>query len=268
MKRVELAGVIVAAVFAVTACGGGQSAKDVDVSSSDSGASVSWEKTTTEDASVAASTGGSVSVDVRKNDDELQPLHIEDVGIYVHSPSTGADSVYVDYCGVITNPNLNVAVTFPTFQITLENTDGTILATDTQTGMYIMPGDTVVLSSLFSVPIAGLSSDTKVEYMVNASDAVSPESLNIPSSSDLEITNVSEQHTDWDTVVTGKITNNYTSGCDMVALTALFKSEGEIIGMETTYLDNLPAGGTMAFEIDGRGDLPEHDTVEVYAQYW
>lgn len=268
MKRIGLAGTLLAAALAITACGGGEFAKEADLSSTDSGSTVGWEKTTTEEASVADSTGGSVSVAVNKDDGKLQPLHIEEAGIYVNPPTTGSDSVYVEYAGKITNPNQDVAFMFPTFQITLEGADGTILATDTHTGMYIMPGDTVVLGSLFSVPLANLTSDTKVEYMANASDVVSADSLDIPSSSDFEITNVSEQHTDWNTAVTGKITNNYSSSCDSLALTALFKSEGEIVGMATSYLDNLPAGGTMAFEIDGHGDLPDHDTIEVYAQYW
>lgn len=215
----------------------------------------------------ATSAGGAVSINVSGGAQDLQPLQIVETGLYVNPVNPGDETAYVEYCGKITNPN-DVAIVFPEFQVSIENADGTILATDTHVGAYIMPGDTVVLGSQVEVPAANITADTTAEYYVNASETAAPNTLNIPSSTDFVITNVSEQHSDWDTTVTGKITNNFLSTISCVRLSALFKQNGAIIGMASAYLDNLSAGSTKVFEINGHGDLPAHDTVEVYAQFW
>lgn len=223
------------------------------------------------DSSKAGSSDGNnvASVDTSSSNEELQPLEIEEHAVCNSSLNTeGSDTRYIDYVGKITNPNTSVAIKYPKFQISIENEDGTVLATDYSTGTYIMPGDSVILSGTVSVPAANITSDTKVQYSVDGSDAVSAEGLDVPRTSELEITNVSEQNKDWNTAITGKITNNSTINCSMIQLDALFKKDGEIVGVDSTYVDDLAAGGTTAFEIDTLGDLPEHDTVEVYAQYW
>lgn len=285
MKRVRVAGVLLAAGLVLSACGQNTSsagaASDADTSSTTASADTSGSQQTSstigqqaasaakDESSVTSTAGGAISVDVSKDSgEELQPLEIVETCALISPSAAYQDTVYVEYCGKITNPNQDTAAEFPKLQITLENADGTILATDAHTGMYLMPGDTIVLGSQVAVPASQISDDTIVEYAVSASQTVAASSLDVPSSTDYEITNVSEQHTDWNTTVTGKITNNYTSTSSSVRLTALFKSGGEIVGMANSFIDNLPAGGTMAFEISAYNDLPDHDTVEVYAQYW
>lgn len=263
MKRIELVGVLLAAALALTACGRNDT-KEAENSTESDTASVGWEKTD-DDAPEAESTESEASINTGDDDDALM-LEIDEMGLYVSKSGMSSDTVYTHYAGVITNPNDKAAV-FPTLKLTIENPDGTIVAADTHTGMYVMPGDTIVLGSMVSVVAANVDDDAEIWYEVDASDYVSPDTLDVPSSSDLEITNVLEQQADWKTMVTGKITNNYSSSCD-IALTALFRSEGEIVGMETTYMSDLAAGETTAFEIDSVGDLAEHDSVEVYAQSW
>lgn len=262
MKRIELVGVMLATALVLTACGS-SGTQEAESSTESDTASDGWEKTD-DDAPEAETTESEASIDI--DDDDTLMLKIDEMGLYLSQSGVSSDTVYTHYAGVITNPNDKAAV-FPTLKLTIENPDGTIVATDTHTGMYVMPGDTIVLGSMVSVVAANVDDDAEIWYEVDASDYVSPDTLDVPSSSDLEITNVLEQQADWKTMVTGKITNNYSSSCD-IALTALFRSEGEIVGMETTYMSDLAAGETTAFEIDSIGDLEEHDSVEVYVQSW
>lgn len=244
-----------------------QASDGLNATSSGNSVGAVTDQSTDSSSLAATSTGGAVSINVGGGSQNLQPLQIVETGLYVNPVTPGDETAYIEYCGKITNPN-DVAIVFPEFQVSIENADGTILATDTHVGAYIMPGDTVVLGSQVTVPAANITADTTAEYYVNASDTAAPNTLSIPSSTDFAITNVSEQHSDWDTTVTGKITNNFSATVDGVRLSALFKQDGNIVGMATSFLDNLAAGSTMVFEISGHADLPAHDTVEVYAQYW
>ena len=84
-----------------------------------------------------------------------QPLELVDHGFCVSS--TSGDTAYVDFCGMIYNPNETWIATFPKVLVTVKNGDGTILATDSQTGSLVMPGDTITICGMFSLPTANIS---------------------------------------------------------------------------------------------------------------
>ena len=72
-----------------------------------------------------------------------QPLEIADYGWYADPPHSGADTMCLHYCGMMHNPNETLVASYPKITVTISNPDGTVIATDSQTGGTIMPGDII-----------------------------------------------------------------------------------------------------------------------------
>lgn len=221
----------------------------------------------TDEASNDTTESDSASVPSISSDVNDADLELGRHGLFVHN-SQYSDNYYIEYAAEITNTGKNYAVEFPKLQVTFENEDGAIAATDTQTGFYVMPGDTVVLSSQISVPKDSINENTRYGFTASGQDSVKASSLQIPKSSDFNITNVNESTSDGDTRITGKLSYTYSQSInDMIAITALGFRGDDIVGIATTYIDAPPAGKETAFEIDSSA-FPDHDDLQVYAQVW
>ena len=196
-----------------------------------------------------------------------QPLELVDHGFCVSS--TSGDTAYTDFCGMIYNPNETWIATFPKVLIIVKNDDGTILATDHQTGSLVMPGDTVTLCGTVSVPTAGIADDTKVYFDVEWSDMDTDTFIYSGArTTDFEITNVSKQSSNYRNLITGEITNNYSEDVDSVNLSVILRKDGEIVYIDNTFVDNLQAGRPKVFQISSYHDWPEYDTMDVSAMVW
>lgn len=193
-----------------------------------------------------------------------EPLELVDYGFCVSS--TYGDNAHVDFCGMIYNPNETLIATFPKVLITVKNGDGTILATDHQTGSLVIPGDTITICGSFSVSTANITEGTKVYFDVDWSDMKTSTSLySKAKTTDFAIANVSEQRSGYTTLITGEITNNYSEDVDSVNLSVILRKNGEIVYIDHTYVDNLKVGKAKAFQVSSFQDLPEYDTIDVSA---
>ena len=97
-----------------------------------------------------------------------QPLELVDYGWFINPPS--GDTAYVEFCGIIYNPNETLAAQFPKVIVTVKNGDGSIAAAEEQTGSIVMPNDTVTLCGMFSVQASDLTDDTQIIFDVEWSD--------------------------------------------------------------------------------------------------
>lgn len=196
-----------------------------------------------------------------------QSLELADYGFCVSS--TSGNTAYVDFCGMIYNPNETLIATFPKVLVTVKNGDGTILATDSQTGSLVMPGDTITLCGMFSLPTANITDDTAIYYDVDWSDLKTSTSLySSAKTSDFIIANVSEQSSSRNNLITGEITNNYSEDVDSVNLSVILRKDGKIVYIDNTFVDNLKVGKPKAFQISSYHDWPEHDTIDISAMVW
>lgn len=210
---------------------------------------------------------GTSSFVVESQTPSPKPLEIVDYGWYFSSLS--GDTVYVDFCGMIYNPNDKLIAKFPKVLVTVKNGDGSILATEKQTGSTVMPGDTITLCGMFSMPISDLTDDAKIYFDVEWSDL--GESTSIYSgarTTDFTISNVTERSSSRENFITGEITNNYSEDIDRVNLSIVLRKDGEIVCIDHTFLDNLKVGKAKAFEFRRYKDWPEHDTIDVSAMVW
>ena len=192
-------------------------------------------------------------------------LQIHETGLYVESSYVWNDTIYVNYIGLIYNPNKEKVALFPKLIATAKNTDGTILATDEQTGTVVMPGDTVPIIGRMSIVSSEIQEDSYVSYEVECK-SFGDDSFIYSSArtTDFAISNVSEHSGSRDSV-TGEIKNNFSEDATMLKIVAIFRKNNNIVGVESTYMDDLSVNQSKAFEIDGLLEFPEHDSVEVVA---
>ena len=199
--------------------------------------------------------------------EDPQPLEITDYGWYADPPSSGADTIYLHYCGMVHNPNETLVASYPKISVTISNPDGTVIATNSHTGSAIMPGDTVTLVSMMSVPIARITDETMFYIQPSWDSFTSVNLKQVPQTTDFEIGNVTEQPGSLN-FVTGTITNLTESTVDSVNLSMIMRKEGKIVFIENTFLDDLRPGTPTAFQFDRYSAWPEHDAVEFSAQAW
>lgn len=201
------------------------------------------------------------------SDSAAKSLELADSGWCLGSQS--GDIVYIDFCGMIHNPNEGLVAEFPRITVTARHGDGSILATDTHVGSIVMPGDTVTLCHTFSMPISGLTDDLQIEFDVDWSDWASATSIDeAAKTTDFTITNVTERNGKNQSFVTGEITSHYAEKIDQINLSMIFRKDGEIVYIENIFLDSLKPGKTKAFEFSQFGEWPEHDAIELSAMVW
>lgn len=189
-------------------------------------------------------------------------LELVDHGFCVSS--TSGDTAYIDFCGMVYNPNETLIATFPEVLVTVKNGDGTILATDSQTGSLVMPGDTVTICGMFSLPTANITDDTMIYYDVDWSDMDTDTFIySGAKTTDFEITNVSSQSSSRKNLITGEITNNYSEDVDSVNLSVILRKDGKIVYIDNTFVDSLKIGKPKAFQISSYHDWPEYDTIDI-----
>lgn len=201
-------------------------------------------------------------------EEKLQPLEIKDYGWYINPPSSYTDSVYVEFCAMIYNPNKQYVAEFPSAIVTVKNGDGSILATEEQTGSIVMPEDTITLCGMFSLPISDVTDDAQIVFSVDWNEFSKSSLLySQAKTTDFKFTNVSER-TGSQNYITGEITNNFSEDMDTVNISIVLRKDGKIVYMENTFMDNLRAGQTKAFEFQRYSSWPEHDTIECSAMVW
>lgn len=195
---------------------------------------------------------------------ETQNLQILETGLYVTSSYVWDDTVYINYIGLIHNPNEEVAL-FPKLIATAKNPDGTILATDEQSASVIMPGDTLPIIGTFSIISSELEDGSYVNYQVECQSFQNDTFIySSARTTDFTIFNISE-HSGSKSYVTGEIKSTFSEDISMLKVVAIFRKDNEIVGSEYSYIDSLSAYQSKAFELDSLTGFPEHDSVEIYA---
>lgn len=202
------------------------------------------------------------------NGDYLEP-EIIDMLICSRPVNPYLDTVYIDYCYEIYNPNTDVMITSLEFDLTVRDSSNAILGTSTARANIIMPGDTVyafgTLSLTKSEAAAIDSDDTEYEWDY----ATESRFYSAIRTSEIVVSNVSARGTGYDTKVTGEIANN--SSYDTSAFTkvyALFWKGDELVAIDSTYVDQIYSGGSRVFELKGLHNIPDYDTVQLFVDVW
>lgn len=190
----------------------------------------------------------------------------ENMQMEVVSSGWSKDGDYMYYGIVYKNPNTEQAIEFPKIKITVKDESGAVLASEEQVMAFIAAGDTLAYGSQVNV---GSGTPSKVEFTPSNSETSFIEMNDkIISSSQIEVLNTSELAKNGATF-TGEIKNNSSVNMSTAAVTVILKNNDEIVYGMTSYVDDINAGATSAFEVSSLGhDVPEHTSFEIYVQNW
>ena len=130
----------------------------------------------------------------------------------------------------------------------------------------ILPKDHIIIDGGISIPDSYAPSDISMEFILSSSGTTNMSPSDYPGSDSFIVNNISEYRDELFPYVTGEITSSYTKVIDTVMLTAVIRLNGEIVGTDYTYIDDLEPNVPMAFEIDLSADPTDYDSIEVWAQ--
>lgn len=170
------------------------------------------------------------------------------------------------YAVEIKNPNMDYAIEFPTITVTARDADGKILSNEERVLNSIAAGDTIIYGSDMSYE--GDTPET-VDISVSCNDKnyAKQDNNQYIKQSDFVISNTSENNGMFKKY-TGEITNNSSVDFNTVSISVIYKLNGEMVGGENSFVNNLGAGETKVFEISASSDVGEYDSYEFYAIQW
>ena len=280
-------------LFALTACGNGSNGGSVMTSDGEDGLAAAQERSDQDGRNTGAGdadaaekgvnnsagtqepekdgNGGnevSTAAAVEKAGDpsikDGKPVELLHRGCRIFHTEYNASFVY--YAVEIRNPNEAYEVVFPTIRITAKSNDGKILTTSEETIDCIAAGDTILYGS--SITYEGDAADI-VDIAVENNDNAYRKAGDMVRQADLVISNASVNDSAAGMkIFTGEVTNNSGQDIDMVCVNVIYKSNGEIVGGESTLVDDVKKGTTIPFEIMSLSRFDAYDDYEIHALKW
>lgn len=241
MKRTIALLMAIAMLFALAACGS-------------SGAAEPAGSTAAEEAAAP---------DQAKSDSSNEPLDAEIV-----ESGYKVDGGYLYYSVTLHNPNTDYAIETPSYRVTAKDESGAVLGTMEHTLSVIYPGQD------FSYAFQGFSCDGEPAEV--SFDIIPAEDYNFTKVSalehdtfvPLEIVGANMTSDGFTSSVLGEVKNNNDYDIDSAVVVVFFRdADGNLEGGMSTFINNVPAGGTAAFDVDIYSDIIT-DNFEVYANSW
>ena len=196
-----------------------------------------------------------------------QPLDLVEYGCKARTPSDDDPTVYIDYCGIVYNPNTNLSASFPEVVMTLQDgVTGTVVVTDSVMGMYIAPGDTVILCGTARINKKDKPAKMEMHFDLKWGEMTQADQF-VVKTTDLPVTNISERAGN-DGLITGEINNNSTKDLENVCVSLILRDGNKIVYMDTIYVKSVKVTGKQAIQFECYGGWPEHTGVEISAQSW
>jgi len=189
---------------------------------------------------------------------DLEEIKLLDSGYALYSNDY---SSYLFYAVEVENPNEEYAIHFPEATITVKDADGKIITTEDEYLPSIAAGETYKYGDNIYLD-DDVKGDITVEISV-ANDEYAyekQEDSEIVPSKDLEVSNVSENEDSY----TGEVTNSSDLDLDL-EVSVIFTKDGKLVGGEKTYVTNVDAGDTKAFEVLAYSEFADYDGYEVAA---
>ena len=201
---------------------------------------------------------------------EYEPIGIKSYGVY---PLIKDGTVRIFYAVKIENTNKNLAVMYPHIEITVSAKDGSVIKVEDQVLSWIAADDSYWYADYFTYDYDGTIPD-RVSFHVWAEDDnyVSPNGYDIVRSNELVISDAARKGNGANVYYTGKITNNGQHDT-MARVSVIYLKKGQDgaekpIGGDYTFVENLKAGETKAFEIQPSSGIDSYSNAAILAIQW
>lgn len=184
------------------------------------------------------------------------PLEVAGHG-FTQMPPDSIGNSYMSYGVVIKNPNLNEYAEDVRVNITMLDAAGAVVNSESDSIALILPGQEVAIGA--NTGAAGVA---KLDVQVLGEDwskQVGP----VGTFTTEGVQTRPDQYFGYNT--TGTIVSTFAKNLENVQATAIYRNaEGAIIGGQFTYVDFVPAGGRIGFEISQSEKLPGVAATNVY----
>lgn len=174
------------------------------------------------------------------------------------------DFGYINFWGVLSNPNEGYEIENPGFRATAYDADGNVI--DTQeyptylsSKLIVLPGEKFAMNGVLSVGSSEVS-EVKIEPICEDTPKASGAEPN------WEIANTSANPSDigWVTAA-GEISNNGEDAASYMVSCVLYDADGNSVDAGFTWADDVPAGGSIPFSINCMAGTTDFDHAEFYA---
>ena len=187
---------------------------------------------------------------------EVKALEIKDSAWVVKN---GYLYCYID----MFNPNEDVAIQLPSYRVTARGENNEILGTQDHTLSVINPQQHFIYGSqYFSV---SKNPKTVEVQPLEAKDYNIKKSGEFEEYKPLEAVNYAQG----EGKITGEINNPNDYSINQSVVVALCRNDkGELADIEMTFVNSIPAGGSIPFEISMFGNKNKYPDIKVYADRW
>ncbi len=247
MKRAIILMLALVIFLALTACGGGTSTDSSDT------------PTTTQNTEAPKT--AAPKTEAPKEETSVLPIEIKEFGY-----SMSGDYLY--YSIHLYNPNDSYIIKYPSFRITARDASGVPLGTEEQTLMEIYPlHDSWHAFLGFSVEEEPATVDVEVlpanDYNIKKVSTADRKEFK-----PLEVINAAIRDGSIGKKLVGEVKNDNDYEIKRAVVTIVFRDEnGALIGGDSSFVENIPAGGTAAFEKSLYIKFMT-DNYEIYADNW
>lgn len=169
------------------------------------------------------------------------------------------------YAVEVTNSNKSKAAEYTQLTVTVKDADGKVLSNTTRFVGTIAAGDTIRLADNF--PFQSSSDPNSVTVSISTPSYGYVDNSKAIYMSDLKVSNTAYIKGSFSDKVTGEVTNTSSNNSDTTRISVIFKQGGKSIGGKYTFIYNLAAGATQAFEVDVDSGVI-YDEFEVVATDW
>lgn len=177
---------------------------------------------------------------------------------------------YVYYSISLKNESSDKVYEFPSFRITAYDKNEEVLGTTDQTIGNLNPGDTAT-AAFMGPDVSSKPEKVEIDLINNDDSWVSPDTSELPNFKKEQLTTekLKRSKDEWgDTKFTGIVKNNSEYDLDNVAVFVVFRDkDGNMIGGDDTFIDDVKSGKSTPFEIDTYFDWATDD-YEIHCLPW
>jgi hypothetical protein len=215
----------------------------------------------------STATGTQASATTATGPEGLQPLDMVEGGF----SSFGDHNDHMAYAAIIRNPNPGYGTSSGTLHITLHDANGGVITYD-QIFPHIMPGQTIAWAGTLAMNGQTITGTGSELLPLNAGDWIPVDQMKPVGFVPFAIVGLTanEKASTTAIVFTGNVVNSNSTDFEKLAVSVLLRDEeGHLIGGGTGFVENVPAGGKVPFEVDIPRDMPGYyASYEAYAQIW
>jgi hypothetical protein len=192
------------------------------------------------------------------NDKGIEPIEIVKSGF-------STDEDYVNYGFIVKNPNTDVAILFPSVKVTVRDEADNVISTSEAIIGRLLPGETTAFggsadSKGVKVGKVEFTPVTPNEYNIKKADQLTDKEKAV-----LKVATLNEVSDEWSRSFTGDVENTSSASVEYASVAiVLYDADGNILAVETGYVNDIPANSKAPFEVYSYTKM-DYKTAEAYA---